>query len=543
MVSITNFGSFPGVRVQTYGTTISNVQIGAEEKLILFGEGNVAEGDASVGEAVNTNTPRSIDRQFGGDTQLGDAIRKTRGNGANASFTYGAVVRSNWKEDEEFGSSSNTSTGTLSNAPLFGEDSDGNDVTSYVSFYDVNEDVELTVNLVDSGGSPATPSTENTVNIDYVTGDWDADVASHYKVTYQYFNNYTEGTETDSGSATDGELNAPLIEDKDRVRVFDTASSFGDGNELTVEFRYGEGFSAPTDSDTIAINPITGEWNANTTITDTLNIFYVPKNFSDTFDDVDGTVNENETGIYVPITRSNTVSTTLDSKINSLRTEYKLVQAITALQPNGTVNGEPYYNTGGSLGDTVDNDAFYRVAPVDEEGSAETALPAVAGNFAGTLISEPVYGNTLSGVESLVQKLKKSERDELRDEFNVIPLKELGSISIDGNTSTSTATDYARTFFVRRIIDRIILLSKVLGDAVIGRKNTEQNRKLLRNELVEEIEDLVEDDVLQPNDGEDRNWYVEVSASEFNEVAVEVGVTPVGVIKRIDEEIIIDTSV
>jgi hypothetical protein len=530
MSSVTNFGSFPGVRVQTYGTTISNVQIGAEEKLILFGEGNVAEGDASVGEAVNTNTPRSIDRQFGGDTQLGDAIRKARGNGANASFTYGAVVRSNWKENEEF---TNTDEGNLSNYPLFGEE------PSYVSFYDVNEDVEITVNLVDSDGSLAPPSTENTVNIDYVTGHWKADVASHYKVTYQYFNNYTEGT------ATDGELDAPLIEDKDRVRVFDTASSFGDGNELTVEFRYGEGFSEPTDSDTIAINPITGEWNANTTITDTLNIFYVPKNFSDTFDDVDGTVNENETGIYVPITRSNNVSTSLDSKVNSLRNEYKLVQGITAFQPNDTVNGEAYYDVG-SLPDgyeTIDNDAFYRVAPVDEEGSVETALPAVAGNFAGNTISEPVYGNTLSGIESLVQKLKKSERDTLRSEYEVIPLKQIGSISIDGNISTSTATDYARTFFVRRIIDRIILVSKVLGDAVIGRKNTEQNRNLLRNELVEEIEDLVEDNVLQPNDGEDRNWYVEVNESEFNEVSVEVGITPVGVIKRIDEEIIIDTSV
>jgi hypothetical protein len=538
MASVTNFGSFPGVRVQTYGTTISNVQIGAEEKLILFGEGNVAEGDASVGEAVNTDTPRSVDRQFGGDTQLGNAIRKTRGNGANASFTYGAVVRSNWVEDEEFGSSSGVSQGDLSNAPLFGEDS------SYVRFYDVNEDVEITVNLVDSGGSPASPSTENTVNIDYVTGDWEADVASHYKVTYQYFSNYSDGTNSGSGNDDTLKLDAPLIEDKDRVRVFDTSSSFGDGDELTVEFRYGEGFSAPTQSNTVYINPITGEWNADSSPDSSYEFFYVPKNFSDTFDDVDGTVNENETGIYVPITRSNSVSTSLDSKVNSLRGEYKLVQGITAFQPNDTVNGEAYYDVGNLPNDeTVDNDAFYRVAPVDEEGSAETALPAVAGNFAGSLISEPVYGNTLSGVESLVQTLKKSERDTLRSEHEVIPLKQIGSISIDGNISTSTATDYARTFFVRRIIDRIILLSKVLGDAVIGRKNTEQNRNLLRNELVEEIEDLVEDDVLQPNDGEDRNWYVEVTESEFNEVSVEVGVTPVGVIKRIDEEIIIDTSV
>jgi len=272
----------------------------------------------------------------------------------------------------------------------------------------------------------------------------------------------------------------------------------------------------------------------------------VVKDFENTFDDADGTVNENETGIYAAITESQKVATNLDTKVNSLRTEYKLVQGVTLAQPNATQDsGEPEYDIlspAPEYGDAINNDAMYLFAPGREDGTADTILPAVAGNFAGTTIAEPIYGNSLSGITELVQKLNKTERDELREEHNVIPMKQLGSISIDGNTSTSTETDFARTFFVRRIVDRVILVSKVLGDAIIGRKNTEENRKILRDELRGQMEDLVDQNVIEANTENETNWYVEVTDDGFDEVGVEIGVKPVGVIKRIDEEIIIDTS-
>jgi hypothetical protein len=534
MSSVTRFGSHPGVLIDTYGTPVSGVTIGEEEKYLLFGEGNVAEGDASVGEAVKAETSRSIDREFGSDTQLSNGIRKARENSANPNFTHGVVVRSNWSENESF---SSTASGTLANAPLFGLDKNGDDVDSYVRFYDKDNDVELNTNFVDdSGTTVSSPANSDTVNIGVTSGNWEADASSDYEVTYQYFENETGG-----GSQSGTLASAPLIEDKDRIRVFDTTGAFLEGTELTVEYSYDDSVTAPSDADTIRINPVTGEWYADAVATDTYQFYYVSKDFENTFDDVDGTIQEEETGLYAPITRSNAVSASLDTKVNDLREKYKLVQGVTAFQPNDTTDDEkPIYDVEGNLSNNIDNDAVYRFAPSDND-SFESVLPAISGSMVGADITEPVYNDRIQGVDTLAQQLSIDEREILRNEHRVIPLKETNDISIEGNISTSTATDYARTFFVRRIVDRVILLSKVLGDEIIGSKNTEGSRRDLEDTITEALEDLVADKVLQAN-GDERNWYVEVTETSFNEVSVEVGVTPVGVIKRIDQEIIIDTT-
>ena len=552
MVSVTNFGSFPGVRARTYGTSITGVDIGEEEKLLIFGESNPANGEASVGEAVNAPTPRAINNNFGQETELANALSLARGNGANPSFLYGVGVRANWNE-ETF---NETNSGQLSNAPLFGFESGTSGDTERISF-EYSDGGNVSVNLVNQDGTPSSPSTSDTVNVDVVTGNWTASSSGDYVATYQYAQNNTETSK--SGTLQDESENdlIPIVEDTSRFRVFDTTATLDTtgkfdptdtANELDVTFKYEDDLStlSAPDTDEIYVNPLTADYRADGTPTDEYEFYFVVKDFDNTFDDADGAVNENETGIYAAITESQKVATNLDTKVNSLRTEYKLVQGVTLAQPNATQDsGEPEYDIlspAPEYGDAINNDAMYLFAPGREDGTADTILPAVAGNFAGTTIAEPIYGNSLSGITELVQKLNKTERDELREEHNVIPMKQLGTISIDGNTSTSTETDFARTFFVRRIVDRVILVSKVLGDAIIGSKNTEENRRILRDELRGQMEDLVDQNVIEANTENETNWYVEVTDDGFDEVGVEIGVKPVGVIKRIDEEIIIDTS-
>jgi len=556
MVSVTNFGSFPGVRARTYGTSITGVDIGEEEKLLIFGESNPANGEASVGEAVNAPTPRAINNNFGQETELANALSLARGNGANPSFLYGVGVRANWNE-ETF---NETNSGQLSNAPLFGFESGTSGDTERISF-ERSDGRNVSVNLVNVDGTPGSAlniDTVNdddvvtvndddvvTVNVDVVTGNWSASSPGDYVATYQYAQKNTETSK--NGTLQD----IPIVEDTSRFKVFDSTETFDPtdtANELDVTFKYEDDLStlSAPDTDEIYVNPLTAEYRAGSTPTDEYKFYFVVKDFENTFDDADGTVNENETGIYAAITESQKVATNLDTKVNSLRTEYKLVQGVTLAQPNATQDsGEPEYDIlspAPEYGDAINNDAMYLFAPGREDGTADTILPAVAGNFAGTTIAEPIYGNSLSGITELVQKFSKAERDELREEHNVIPMKQLGSISIDGNTSTSTETDFARTFFVRRIVDRVILVSKVLGDAIIGSKNTEENRRILRDELRGQMEDLVDQNVIEANTENETNWYVEVTDDGFDEVGVEIGVKPVGVIKRIDEEIIIDTS-
>lgn len=437
------YGDFPGVRVSTAGGSITGVQLGAEETLVIFGEGDPSSGSASVNSPSQIGARQEANTKFGEDTELANAMREATANGANLSYLYGVMV------------------------------------------------------ATESASHSTTPSGTGTLD------------------------------------------NAPIVED---LSIIDVVEDPGGANtDVSVEFRYEDSLSTPTESDTMFINPFTGDFAADDSAVD-YDISYEYQDWTSAFDAADGLISEDDTGIYLALSEAETVASDLSGKVTSLRNNYQLVSGIAGAQPNATTDdGVADFDTA-NYSDAVDSDTQFLTAPVRREGTSQTVLGGVGGLFAGNPINDPVYNEQLSGYTSLEQVLSKAEADELRD-TQVIPIRQSGSIRVRDNLSTSTDEDWQRDFWRRRIVDRVILIAKQVGDQTIGRINDENTRSAAQRTIRTQLENMANDRLIKSNTSEVENWYVEVYQSTTNpdRVSIDIGVTPQGIVKQVDASVTIQT--
>lgn len=431
---MTTFGEFPGVRINTTGGGIASIEIGEEEKVVLFGRADTENGDAEVNEPAQVRSRRDAQRLFGEDSELRDAVQGALANGANREYIFGVPTEQTVADTETFTA---TDSGTLVEAPL----------------------------------------SEGTVAV---------------------------GT-------------------------------------LDVEYRYDDDIPVPETVDTVFVNPNTGDWTAFEE--GEYDFEYEYPDWNSAFDSADDVVLENESAVYVALAESETVGQSLAGKVTELRQNYKMVKGLVAAEPTGTDDGAPSYNPS-TYEDNYDSDSFFVTAPVRRTGTPYTVLGGVGGLFAGNSINDPIYNEPLSGYTGLVQRLTHAQANEFRAQ-NVIPIKEAASIRVADNISTSSEEDWQRDFWRRRIVDRVILLAKNVGDATIGRVNDKKTRKVAETALMNEIEGLVSDRLLRPNDAtvDEENWYVDVrdDPTDSDTVLIDIGITPTGVVKRVDVTIEIDT--
>jgi len=484
------YGEFPGVRVETQSGGITGITIGEEEKLVLFGEANytldtsgdsdelVVEGDdatldVSASSPEQINALREADTKFGAGSELADGMREALANGANLAFLFGVAVPRDFVEAEV----QSTQTGSLDNVAL----------------------VEHTGESVDS------------------TGDTIGDMG-------------ISATDT-----TDG--------------------------DLSVELRYNGSPATPTEEDTVFVNPLTGEYAADAAASGEYEFSYTYNDYSTAFsaEEVRGIVNENETGVYVALSDSDSVASSLQTEISTLRTNFQLVNGVCIAEPNdnellGDANtsaenggADARYDAGnyGSANQSVSAEYFYKFAPGREEDVVKTIAGGVGGLFAGNPISDPVYNDELNGYQSLEQTFSKTDADNMRGE-DIIPVRSGGAIRVQGNRSTaySSAGTVAADFFTRRITDRVILIGKQVGDNTIGLINDEDTRSRAARLIRAELRQLVADGLIKPNSETENNWRVEVyeETTNRNEVNIDISFTPYGIVKRVDETITVDTS-
>jgi hypothetical protein len=446
------YGSFPGVKVTTRGGGIAGVQVGAEEKLVIFGEGDTANATASVNEPTQIGARGEADTKFGEDSELATAMKDALANGANINYLYGVMLETSAVTAEAFGG---TDSGTLANAPI------------------VEDLSTITVSDTTDGTSSS-----------------DADFALEFTYESPPTQPSLEGSETDS----------------------------------------------------VVINPLSGEWAADSS--SDYEFDYEYQEWGNGFDAADTVLEEGETGIYAALSDAESVASNLSGKVTTLRGQYQMVMGVSGAQPNINSSESPpdaQYDPA-TYSDAIDDDSYFLVAPARTQDSEKTIVAGVAGLMAGHAIDNPIYNDVLSGFLDLEQKLLKAEADDFRDE-QVIPIRQQGSIRVKDNRSTSSATDWERDFWRRRIVDRVILLAKQVGDSTIGRINDERTRNIAETQLFSEIAELVNDRLLKPNDGSETNWFVDVYEDSTNsdQVNIDVGITPYGIAKRIDESITINT--
>jgi hypothetical protein len=436
----TTYGSTPGVRVETRGTSIVGIEVGEAQKVVIFGRGDPQAGAASVNDPTQVASQSAADTQFGEDTPLANALRDALGNGANPGFLYGVMP----------------------------------------------EAVDVSAESV-AGGS---------------------------------------GTLSET----------PVVEAPQSITVTNTTA----GVEESVTFRYESPPQTGTlGSGEVALNPFTGEVEAGDS--DAYEIDYRYLEWADAFDSADGVLLERETGVYVALTEAESIASTLSSKVNALRDpDFKLVRGIAAAEPNATANdGAPAIETA-AYSDSLDNDSQFLLGNARQDGSVETVLGGAAGRFGGNALTNPVFGETLTNVTA-AQRLTTADRSNLRQR-GVIPIRAEGAVEINGNTSTSTETDFLRDFFTRRVVDQSILVVKQVGDSILDRINNETTRDIAAQEAQAALEQLAADGLLEPNTADETNLAVSAREVDATTVGLEAKITPEGVTKSVDATVLIDTN-
>jgi hypothetical protein len=475
---MTTYGSFPGVQVTTAGGGITAVVIGDEENLVLFGEADYDRDGLFV-------------RTDGESADTADGLDSST---TTVSTESPEQINARNEADAKFG-----------------------------------DDTELANAMKDA--------LANGANIDFMYG-----VAPERYLREETF----------SGSATGTLSNVPVYEDTSEIDFYDSTGSAN----LDVRFVYDTNVSAPTGvSDTVNLNPHTGEFAADDSADFTVGYRSVDYDTAFGVQAVRNIVNEDETGVYCALSEADSVSSALNSEVSAQRNNYQLVNALHAAEPNSNevsdttvaftnADNDPRYDTSTYSSDgnqSIDADYMFKFAPVRQEDSTETVMGGVGGLFAGNPISDPIYNDPLSGF-TLDQSLSKSEANDLRDE-DIIPVRQAGSVRVKDNISTSTETDWERDFWRRRITDRVILIAKTVGDSIIGRINDEDTRSAAERQIEAEMRSLVDSRLIKPNTDTEQNFFVDVyeSSTDSDEVKIDVGFTPFGIVKRIDASVTIDT--
>jgi hypothetical protein len=192
------YGEFPGVRVETNSGSISSISIGAEEKLVIFGEAlydssNNVEGDdatldVSTSEPEQINARREANSKFGDGSELAEAMKEALANGANIDFLYGVAVPRVDVAGETFDGSS-SATGVLENVEIL-ED------TSTISTDSGSYEFEFRYD-----GAPVTPTADDTVFVNPLTGEYavtDSVTATEASTIDYTYNDYSSAFSAES---------------------------------------------------------------------------------------------------------------------------------------------------------------------------------------------------------------------------------------------------------------------------------------------------------------------------------------------------------
>jgi len=448
------YDATPGTKVILEAGSIQGIEVGEEEKLVIFGKGDTTNGNANTNEPTQVTSTGDAETQFGDDSELTRALQDAIGNGANTGYLYGVGVATQ---------------------SVTGED---------------------------------------------ITGGGDA-------------------ADSSGGSAIG---NVPIVEDTAEITVEDDQA-----NVLDVEFHYVTGTDLTNltpGADTIFINPFTGEWVADTT--DNYNIDYKYRDWSTGFDSADMVLNEGESGVYVALTESEDVASTLFSKATALRDpDYKMVKAFAGAQPNDDSSETPptpIFDTA-NYSDALDSLAGFAVAPARQDDSTDTVLGAIGGLGAGNSLQNPIYNKPITGVDLETGqndegRLTHADRSNLRG-AHVMPLKYEGSITVDGTLSTDETELWEVDFQTLRVIDRCALIVREIGQAIRGQLDNEGTGEIAAEEAQAQLEELANDGLLKQNTSDETNLYVREADTAQGTVALEMGVTPIQAVETFEATITI----
>lgn len=150
---------------------------GVDSSVVIVGGYDANNADTSqftVGETVEVNGQQQASTYFGDGSELHQQVRLVQANSADEIHCL--PVSETTGTTESF---SGTSSGTLSETPIDPNVNTEHDITAQ----DTSEGASADVNVVYES-PPSSPSDANTINLNPVSQEWEADESSDYDITF-----------------------------------------------------------------------------------------------------------------------------------------------------------------------------------------------------------------------------------------------------------------------------------------------------------------------------------------------------------------------
>jgi len=326
----------------------------------------------------------------------------------------------------------------------------------------------------------------------------------------------------ESAGGTSGSLDdAPLFDPNVNAEHDITASDTG-GDDPTVEVVYDSPPATPSSADTVNVNPVTGEFEFDTTADGSYEFDYEYGDYSTAIQ----TLAPKVPRTLAALTESVSVANDLVTELNSAAADFEFM--------HGQVGGGPEVDPS-SYSDAIDERRLSIVVPsrayTDAANTNEVrTLGATAGLQSGLALGNSSTYESLGGFVDIGrtedERYSNSELGTLIDS-QVYPLKQGDRIFVVKDMTTSTDPRFERVY-ASEIVDEATEISHQISQQFVGELNTESNRFALGESHSTSYQEFVEDDLLDA-------YSVTVSeGADPDEVDVDIGLDVVDIMDTID---------
>lgn len=343
-----------------------------------------------------------------------------------------------------------------------------------------------------------------------------------------------ETTTTESFAATASGVLAnvpamdPNIHDEHTITAQDTVAA----TTVTVNIDYATPPAAPTDADTMNLNPVTGEWAA-----DESSDYDITYDYGDYSQTEMAELVAKSPRMVVVLTENESVVNNAVAEVNSAAVNYDFMHVVAGAAPVPAAGSTPTATEASDYAsnytDGLDEERVSLIAPSrafidDAETDQHRTMSGIGGYLAALQLGLSSTNDSVGGYTGLRTDFSVTDASNLIDS-QVMPLLDYPPVTIVKDMDTSTTPKFERVY-VMQIVDEVTELSHDISRVFIGEQNTVENQNQLDRSHRNMLGALETD---SPPLLEDSTVSVTENASNPDQVDIELGLQVVGVMDTI----------
>lgn len=300
------------------------------------------------------------------------------------------------------------------------------------------------------------------------------------------------------------------------------------GTTITVNEVYDYPPTAPSDADTINLNPVTGEWVADSS--DTYDITY---DYGDYANAVTGSnFLDQEPRFTALLVDGERATTEIAAEMNAAADNFNTF--------GRSVFGGEVGRAPSAYSDSTDDQrliasAIPRANSVNDNEVRTAGI--VAAKAASASLGQSITYSTVTGIDELLPRFSPygpSEASKFINDHEALPLLGIGGVRVVKGITTSTTPKFGRIHKVE-IVDEVTELTNVTARQFISEPNTPAVRSDLRNSIVSFLESFSNDTppLLAATDGA-QPYSVTVTSASDTQIEIAIGIDVLDVMETFD---------